>query len=671
MTGRLSFLALFRRRKPSLYSFVLLILAIFVVRAHLLLAADSPRRIPLSLGAKDVLPTGNEWIALPEIRAADGAIVSFNVLSMRDRGLLEVRGESGTPALQPYFTVNGKPLQFKNPSWQLIEYWIPVAQLTVDGLEASITYCAPPGSRGAFVHMTVTNRRTEAVPITLGMKASWGSLDRVTYLPVALRGERSVAPAPWVDSAEVFPFVTNDTQFAWSLIHEGSLAQSIVPPQSLSPTLDAQRAVTLEPGKTAEANFVLGVGLEEFSADHSAKALRELIDRNGADAMIDQAAAWCRKRTRPTGQPDLDLLMNRNFLFTALYAWGRTIDTEQVVGVTSRSPRYYVSAAYWDRDAMLWSFPGLLDIDPSLAREALECALTIQLRNTGVHSRFIDGVVLEDGFELDEAAAPIVAMAEFVERTGDDGFLLSHSAALQTLRDRLLERFDAASGFYTTLQDSQDEYQKRPFLTYDNVLTWRALLDLATLFERLKDNTSAHEMKQRAEALRNTILTKSISDQAPGAAGPIFVCATDGKNPLFADIPPGSLMRLPSLGFISEDDPLFIRTYAWLHSQNYKYSFYDEPYGLPGSYRLPFTSSWTIADHLDLRRGREQALKVLRTSAWDGGIIAEGVDPGSAVIDSAGRAFATAAGYVAHSICQNFCSDRGAASEGVRQKRPN
>lgn len=47
---------------------------------HLLLAADAPRRIPLSLGPDDVLPTGNEWIALADIRANDGAIVSFNVL---------------------------------------------------------------------------------------------------------------------------------------------------------------------------------------------------------------------------------------------------------------------------------------------------------------------------------------------------------------------------------------------------------------------------------------------------------------------------------------------------------------------------------------------------------------------------------------------------------------
>jgi uncharacterized protein len=449
---------------------VLLVLIVLLVPTRPLLAANPPRRIGISVGADDVLPTGNEWIALPDIRATDGAIVSFNVLSMRDRGLLEVRGEGGAPALQPYFTVDGKPLQLRNLTWELMEYWIPVAHIAVDGLEASITYCAPPGSRGAFIHMTVTNRRPDAIPITLGMRASWGALNRVTYLPVALRGERSVAPAPWVDSAEVFPFVTHDTQFAWSLIHEGSVAHSSVAPESLSPALDAQRAVNLAPGEAAEANFVLGVGLEEFSADHSAKALRELIDRGGAGAMIDLAAAWCRQRTRSTGQPDLDVLMNRNFLFTALYAWGKTIDTEQLVGVTSRSPRYYVSAAYWDRDAMLWSFPALLDIDTSLAREALEYALTTQLRNTGTHSRFIDGVVLEDGFQLDEAVAPIIATANYIQRTNDDAFLASHLAAIVTLRDRLFDRFDPQSGFYTTLQDSQDEYQKRPFLTYDNVL---------------------------------------------------------------------------------------------------------------------------------------------------------------------------------------------------------
>ncbi|HEX6879718.1 MAG TPA: glycoside hydrolase family 125 protein, partial [Terriglobales bacterium] len=459
----------------------------------------------------------------------------------------------------------------------------------------------------------------------------------------------------WVADSHVFSFRTHDTQFAWSIIYPGARVQVSTQPTSMSPAIDARKDTKLAPGASAEEYFVIGAGLEEFSGPHNAKALRELLDRHGAESMIDQAAAWARKRTRTTGQADLDMLMNRNFLFTAMYAWGKTIDTEQTVGVTSRSPRYYVSAAYWDRDAMLWSFPGLLDIDAKLAREALDYALTVQLRNTGVHSRFIDGVVLEDGFELDEGVAPIVALAAYVKKTNDDAFLLKHREAVTSLRELLDSRFDPATGMYASLQDAQDEYQKQPFITYDNALVWRALLDLSDLFLRLKDPATAKEMAQKADALKAAVMKYCVSTGAPGTAGTVFASSTDGKNSTYAEIPPGSLMKLPALGFISENDPVFVRTYEYLHSKNYKYSYSDEPYGLPGSYRLPFTTSWVVADHMRLARGREAALKILRASAWDGGIITEGVDPKTAVLDHDGRAFATAAGYVAHAICEAYC----------------
>jgi hypothetical protein len=621
------------------------------------LAADSPRRIPITLVQDDVIPTGNEWIALPTIRASDAALVNFNVLSMRDRGLLQVSGDGDSPALRPYIQIDGKTVPIHDLSWELIDYWVPTGNFTSGNVEFTFTYCAPPGSRAAFLHITATNHGKAKASVVFGTKASWGALDRVTYLPVALRGERTIVPAPWVDDGETFAFVTDDTKFAWAFVHPGSQTTWNGPPAEHAPISDAHKEVMLAPGASAEANFVLAAGVEEFSAAHNAKALVELLDRNGADALIDETAAWCRKRTRTTGQADLDLLMNRNFLFTALYAWGRTIDTEQLVGVTSRSPRYYVSAAYWDRDAMLWSFPGLLDIDNEMARDALEHALTIQLRNIGIHSRFIDGIVLEDGFQLDEAVAPIVALATYVKKTNDIEFLAVHRKDLVLLRDRVSSRFDSSTGLYSTLQDSQDEYQKLPFNTYSNVLTWRALQDMADLFQRLNDAAAARDLTERATALKKAILQVTVATPS-GSTGAIFADATDGKNHLFVDVPPGSLMKLPALGFISENDLLFVRTYDWLHSKNYKYSYSDQPYGLPGSYRLPFTTSWEVADHLMLARGREQALKILRKSGWDGGIITEGVDPATGVMDQAGRAFATAAGYVAHAICEAYCKDR-------------
>lgn len=622
-----------------------------------LLAAQPARRIPLALQPDDVLPTGNEWISLPDIRADDAALTSFNALSMRDRGLLQVNGDQGGPVLTPYFQADGKPLAFHNPAWELLEYWIPTAHLTVDGVEMTVTYCAPSGSRAAFVRLTATNRRAAAVPVTLGLRAAFGSLNRVTYVPVALRGERTVGQAPWVSPGEAFSYITTDTHFAWSLIHPGSAADVTAPPVTAVPAANASRTVDLAPGATAESLFILGVGIEEFSAAHNARALRELLERNGSDAVLEQAAAWCRARTRTTGQPDLDLLMNRNFLFTELYAWGKTIDTEQLIGVTSRSPRYYVSAAYWDRDAMLWSFPALLDVDPPAAADALDYALTTQLRNTGTHSRFIDGVVLEDGFQLDEAVAPLVALASYVRQTNDTAFLERHRDAVTFLRDRLLSRYDKETGLYSSLQDPQDEFQILPFITSDNALVWQGLLGLGDLYTRLNDVKDAREMRDRATALHAAVLAHCISTEAPGADGPIFASATDGKRAVFTEMPPGSLMKLATLGFVPEDNPVFARTYRWLHSKNYKYSYSDEPYGLPGSYRLLFTTSWPVADHLQLRAGHDKALKILRASNWDGGIITEGVDAHTGRMDLQGRAFATAAGYVAHAICQSACTD--------------
>ncbi|MBS0389041.1 MAG: glycoside hydrolase family 125 protein, partial [Proteobacteria bacterium] len=587
-----------------------------------------------------------------------GALTTFNALSMRDRGLLQASGESARPVLEPYFEADGKPLAWHDPSWELLEYWIPQAHQAIDGLDLTLTYCAPNGYRAAFIRLTATNHRAVAAHVTLGVKASFGRLSRVTYVPVVLRGERTIGPSPWVDPGEVFSYITNDTQFAWALVHPGSVATTATPPLSLSPEANAAHAVVLQPGESTEALYVLAPGVEEFSAAHNARALREMLDRSGSDAIIAAAAAWCHARTRTTGRADLDLLMNRNFLFTALYAWGRTIDTEQLVGVTSRSPRYYVSAAYWDRDAMLWSFPGLLDIDAQLARDALEYALTIQLRNTGTHSRFIDGVVLEDGFQLDEAVAPLVALGSYLRATGDSAFVGAHRDAIALLRDRLLGRFDPGIGLYSSLQDPQDEFQKLPFITYDNVLAWRALTEFATLYSALHDDAAAADMQRRATALHAAIMAHAVTGTAAGATGTIFASATDGTNFATTDIPPGSLMKLPALGFIAEDDPLFRRTYDWLHSPNYRYSYSGSRYGLPGSYRLPITTSWVIADELRLKRSHDRAAEILLASPWDGGIVSEGIDPETARMDYAGRAFATAAGYVAHAICESACLKR-------------
>ncbi len=648
----------------------LLVLAILVLApqsgwcAGERLVAPGPDSTALKLGQGAVIATGNDWIALPEIRASDGAIVSFNVLSMRDRGVLQVQGsptvnsgpeQNMIPAVEPWVATGAAPTGLHICRWRLLDYWIPVATARSGPLRFTIIYATPPHSRAAWIRMVAVNDGPVARKVRFGVTARWGGLARIVYSPSMIIGQRLQSDAPpWIPSTHVFRFVENETVFAWSLGHPDCTHARRA---GDAYTVACQRL--LAPGRRAVANFIVSVGLDESSAGYQAKVLAARILHFGAAALLGEERAWLAPRLRTTGNPALDEFMNRNLLFSSFFAWGRTYDTEQFVGVTSRSPRYYVSAAYWDRDAMLWSFPALLDTDVRRARDALNVALGMQLRDAGTHSRFIDGVTLEPGYELDENAAPIIALAEYWRRTGDTAYVSRHRTALVMLLAKLL-RHRGQAGLYWTEQDSQDENRRWSYETYDNALVWRALRDAAAMYRAMGESAAGNKLDARARHLHATIMHLLVASGAPGASGPIFAFGWDGQHYKFDDVPPGSLLKLPALGFISQRNPLFRRTCWWLHSKFFKYSNAGDPYGLPGSYRLPETTSWSIADHLRLRSGRSKALKILLASPWDGGIVSEQVDPKTDATIPGGGAFATAAGYVAATVCDLYCRPRPA-----------
>lgn len=625
--------------------------------------------VPLTLAPDAVIATGNDWIALPEIRANDGALLSFNVLSMHDRGLLQVQGSSSlntgpgqamTPAIAPWVSAGPGPAGLHVTGWRLIDDWIPVATARTGSVRVTLTYSTPPRARAAWIRMVVVNEGTAPRAVRFGLTARWGGLARVVYAPSMIIGQRLQSKAPpWIPRTHVFSFVESETVFAWALGHPDCNRT-----RRAGDTYTVECRRVLAPGARAAANFIVSVGLEESSAEYGSKVLAAQLLHRGAGAELEEERAWLAPRLRTTGDPALDEFMNRNLLFSSFFAWGRTYDTEQFVGVTSRSPRYYVSAAYWDRDAMLWSFPALLATDRARARRALETALGIQLRDTGTHSRFIDGVTLEPGYELDENAAPLIALTSYWRKTADIAFVRRHRAAVHTLLAKLAAHRGRA-GLYWTEQDSQDENRRARYETYDNALVWRALRDAAALYRALGDPATARDLDGQAQRLHAAVMRRLVAAGAPGARGPIFAFGWDGRHYTFDDVPPGSLMKLPALGFIDQGDPLFMRTYRWLHSKHFKYSNAGKPYGLPGSYRLPATTSWSIADHLRLRAGRTLAMKILRASPWDGGIVSEQVDPMSARSLAGGGAFATAAGYVAATVCELYCRPRHAVPPSV------
>ena len=394
-----------------------------------------------------------------------------------------------------------------------------------------------------------------------------------------------------------------------------------------------ESSVSLAPGGSAELTVWWGLGLEEISAVTSARELQ----RRGWDWELRRSLAWLAERSCDLGDEALTRLYNTNLFFCIFFSTGRTLDTEELVLVTSRSPRYYVSAAYWDRDSLLWSFPAVLDADAALAREMLGYVFGRQRRNIGVHSRFIDGTVLEPGFELDELMAPVIALERYVDATGDRS-VLADPDVLRGIEE-ILKKLDAERAgsceLYETFLQPTDDERVYPYITYDNVLVWRALRALGRLFER-------PELTERAERVRRAIYDNCIFEGA-------FAWSVDlaGGHDVY-DEPPGSLLLLPYYGFCDWDDPVYLKTAAMIRSPDYAYSFAGCEIAEIGCPHAPHP--WLLSIGNSLLCGRaESALQHLRRTRLDNGIACESVDEHTGECTT-GEAFATCAGFICHAL---------------------
>ncbi len=279
--------------------------------------------------------------------------------------------------------------------------------------------------------------------------------------------------------------------------------------------------------------------------------------------------------------------------------------------MTSRSRSYYVSAAYWARDACLWSFPGLLLVDPRQARRALQVMLTRYLPNAAQHALYLNGQTplprLRAGPGLRPADRPRALPAGH-RQPGIAPAALAASRPQPGLSRRLSEHFDPQVGLYSTFLTPHDDPTGYPFITYNNVLVWRALNILADLddigathyrnashLKRASHLKSASHLRQQAEKLKQTIQEKCVRE---GPYGPQYVAAVDAAGDCdWNDLPGGSWSLFPYYGFCSADDPLYLNSLQWIYSEHNPH-YYPGPFGGAGAAHFPFPSCFDLANRL-------------------------------------------------------------------------
>jgi len=579
-----------------------------------------------------VIPTANDYVALPDI-APDGSIGSIQLLSSRARGLI---GFAGRPLLRP--VVDG--IDLGTPLGERVDGWIPRFRFRAGPVGLTETICAPPESKGFVIVLELENQGDPRVT-TLGLEGTWEAttytLFRGRRLPVVATARQD----PWTHSLGMEALAGLPVA-AWA-VHtvpevEGPPAQRTDGPVALR----LVREFSVGRGDRAVLAFYVGVGAEEDGARATAVDLR----RHGWEGLLDRSRAWLRPRLAG-GADRLAALYTGNLLFNRFFSCGRTIDTEELVWVTSRSPRYYVSAAFWSRDAFLWSLPGLLLADPGIAREAVVYAFRTQWRNAGMHAQYLDGAIIYPGFELDELAAFPIGLAAYLTATGDASILDERGirdAVLDYPRRLALRR--GACGLYETFLDPSDDPVRHPYLTYDNVLAWRGLLDVAGIFARMERDDDAGAARSNAAALEEAVRMHCV---VRGPTGPMYAWAVDGQGAFqLYDDPPGSLLLLPYYGFCRADDPAYVNTVQWIHSS-------ANPWYVSGRFPSPVSAHapdpWPMAVVNGLLAGRSEGLQWLRDAEMDGGIACETVEAGTGRVKTGG-AFATFAGLLAAALAR-------------------
>ncbi len=634
-------------------------------------------------GAGDYGVLANEFVALPLIKAA--GVARANVLHMGAKGLLELQGPDGAPFLRPVVADEEGPLK--------LEYvrddahpWSRTFRAAVPGRgEVRVTYLAPPGCRGLAC-------RLEGPPgLTLGVELRLGKLVRTVYSSREVGAARRTWHDAWTDTLVTeysgpLPLLAvalgakRDRPVEHRLQRDDGTAVATI--LAGGPTADLFITFAPDADGAGTTNVDMARWGWELLEEHSRLRTRTLLGRALDDEVLHRVAS--RVAAAAEG-PSAPRVMADNLLFAYYFSWGRTIDTEQVVLVTSRSPRYYVSAAHWSRDSLLWAFPALLLADPQGAREALLTAYELYVRNAGVHSLYIDGSVLYPGFELDELCAFPIALGRYLSHTGDITVLEEGSliAALRQVAEALSARRDPRTGLYETFLLPSDDPAHHPFVTYDNALAWLAARVLAAA---LGDG----EWERRAAELREGIYSLLTCE---GPYGRMFVGSANGRGDhVLYDEPPGSLELLTHYGFCHPQDEVYLNTVRWIYSGHNPHYVPSGPYRGPACphVRHPWVLSQAnrllaLADR-DLAAGPgsvEARARLLSEEGpllgrMDAGLACETIDAYDGTVRT-GPAFATCAGFLAYSIYEaygNLDGPRGSekflgftAYEG-RRRRP-
>jgi len=574
----------------------------------------------------EYLATGNEFISIPFI-TKEGKVEIINFALEKTSSIVDFRGHS---LIEPFIRVEEDIINWSSILYDYEFSWIPTFKYNDSKIEVTVRIITPKSYKGFVYGIWIKNLTNRDFHIECGVKGLWESSMSTIFHSQEIRGFKNVLLDKWTNS--IILELNSTTVLAAMAISGDNEPHFYYDSEKRSyKVLNRDKL-----GKYEEKVFYYyySINLERDGAGTTNVDLR----RRRGNNLYEEELTWLKRHTIKVGDKLLEEKINRNIFFSYFYSIAYTIDTEEQVLLTSKSPRYYVSAAFWARDTLLWSFPAICLIDKMEARKILITSYTRYLKNAGTHSLYINGSVLYPGFELDELAAYIIALEKYIEETEDEEIINMReiTQGILYILNVLNKWYSSTYGLYRTELDPSDDPVTYPYLIYDNVLIWRML----SFLEKYK-----YTPKTRVDELKVAIKKYGIIE---GPLGKMYAWAVDGKgNYEVYDTPPGSLTLMKYYGFCDKNDEAYVNTIKYIYSSLNKYYYKNEIIEGTGCIHAPSVWVLSLCNYLLVYKD-EHKLEMIKNLKLDNGFMCETIDEKGTV--KTGPAFASAAGFLGYTL---------------------
>jgi hypothetical protein len=611
--------------------------------------------------------TGNKYLSLPNISPISADIFEMNFLHFGQKSIIRVLGEN-RPLIRFHILLDDKEII---PKWNFNyeQYWIPTFSFSSDYINLKYTILTPIGFKGFVCNFDIENISNKKKKLQIRLQFNLDNVYYHIFEPHKIDGHTLGYMSKW-KNCFITEFKTNSFPlFAIGIgvdNHIKKIEGFKIKNEEIKLENRDYRGINKNYKKeTGDFNTTKG-----FLSRSALKAEKEIkakskdkitfyfgIGREGEGAALTQIDLK-RRGYEEIYKNTKDLLqiwslsdenikvqekLNRNLFFNYFFSLGKYIDTDKFTFITSKSPDYYVSGAFWARDAFLWSFPAILLLDKKTARDALIDCWEQYGSNFGDHALYLGGTILYPGFELDELVAPILALEKYIKTTGDLSIIneISLKNGLEKIYLKILEKKE--KGLYSTFLEPSDDPAIYKFLTYDNVLVWKAF-KIGRWFKQIKILDSKIDFESKAKELKDRIMKNCVVE---GPFGKIFAWSIDLEgNFLIADNPPGSLLLLPYYGFCDYNDKLYLNTAKWINSDLNPYYFEGKFKG-NGNEHAESPHVFYICNKL--LTDPDFPIDYIADIPLDDGLACESYDKDTGLV-STGAAFASCAGFLAYSI---------------------